>query len=183
MPDCLLPWTSLLETCFIPETDRRTKSFVALEVLPLVVCASRDRRPSTSQMLQATQLQLRDTELPVPIEQNLLMHDFCHPQPQSRISTQSCLPCSPLAWIRHKLGGPMPFDRHDWTVDRCGKEVRYVIDFYFYDEKAGTPEVGCGQLMDHSDRSPESQKMLLVNTSRPKILSSVNDSFVASSAQ
>ncbi len=20
--------------------------------------------------------------------------------------------------------------RHDWTVDRCGKEVRYVIDYY-----------------------------------------------------
>ena len=24
----------------------------------------------------------------------------------------------------------MPFDRHDWVVDRCGKEVRYVIDYY-----------------------------------------------------
>lgn len=23
-----------------------------------------------------------------------------------------------------------PFDRHDWVVDRCGKEVRYIIDFY-----------------------------------------------------
>lgn len=23
-----------------------------------------------------------------------------------------------------------PFDRHDWTVDRCGKEVRYIIDYY-----------------------------------------------------
>lgn len=23
-----------------------------------------------------------------------------------------------------------PFDRHDWVVDRCGTEVRYVIDFY-----------------------------------------------------
>lgn len=23
-----------------------------------------------------------------------------------------------------------PFDRHDWIVDRCGKEVRYVIDYY-----------------------------------------------------
>ena len=35
----------------------------------------------------------------------------------------------------------MPFDRHDWYVDRCGKEVRYVIDFYFNEDKAGTPEV------------------------------------------
>ena len=24
----------------------------------------------------------------------------------------------------------MPFDRHDWIVDRCGKEVTYVIDYY-----------------------------------------------------
>lgn len=23
-----------------------------------------------------------------------------------------------------------PFDRHDWYVDRCGKSVRYVIDYY-----------------------------------------------------
>jgi Cytochrome c/c1 heme lyase len=24
----------------------------------------------------------------------------------------------------------LPFDRHDWVVDRDGKEVRYIIDFY-----------------------------------------------------
>jgi hypothetical protein len=24
----------------------------------------------------------------------------------------------------------LPFDRHDWIVDRNGVEVRYVIDFY-----------------------------------------------------
>jgi hypothetical protein len=35
----------------------------------------------------------------------------------------------------------MPFDRHDWIVDRCGREVRYVIDFYFNEDKAGTPQV------------------------------------------
>ena len=28
------------------------------------------------------------------------------------------------------MGAERPFDRHDWVVDRCGKEVRYVIDFY-----------------------------------------------------
>ena len=28
------------------------------------------------------------------------------------------------------FGTPRPFDRHDWTVDRCGKEIRYVIDYY-----------------------------------------------------
>mmetsp|Transcript_1895 Transcript_1895/g.2814 ORF Transcript_1895/g.2814 Transcript_1895/m.2814 type:complete len:289 (-) Transcript_1895:533-1399(-) len=47
---------------------------------------------------------------------------------------------SPKALIRTWLGGPEPFDRHDWTIDRCGKEVRYVIDFYFNEEKAGTPQ-------------------------------------------
>ncbi|KAI9365470.1 putative holocytochrome c synthase [Zopfochytrium polystomum] len=33
-------------------------------------------------------------------------------------------------------GTPKPFDRHDWTVDRCGKPVRYVIDYY------GAPDEG-----------------------------------------
>ncbi|GBF89496.1 cytochrome c heme lyase [Raphidocelis subcapitata] len=47
---------------------------------------------------------------------------------------------SPLARIRGWLGGALPFDRHDWVVDRCGREVRYVIDFYYDEDKAGTPE-------------------------------------------
>lgn len=47
---------------------------------------------------------------------------------------------SPLARARMWLGGPEPFDRHDWTVDRCGQEVRYVIDFYHHEERSGTPE-------------------------------------------
>ena len=28
------------------------------------------------------------------------------------------------------IGIDLPFDRHDWTVDRCGTEVKYVIDYY-----------------------------------------------------
>ncbi|KAJ7197201.1 cytochrome c/c1 heme-lyase [Mycena pura] len=28
------------------------------------------------------------------------------------------------------LGYSPPFDRHDWTVDRCGTQMRYIIDFY-----------------------------------------------------
>ncbi|CEL92815.1 unnamed protein product [Vitrella brassicaformis CCMP3155] len=28
------------------------------------------------------------------------------------------------------MGYHKPFDRHDWFVDRCGKQVRYVVDFY-----------------------------------------------------
>eukprot|EP00158_Paraphelidium_tribonemae_P005611 Partr_v1_DN27432_c0_g1_i1_m71651 putative heme lyase len=31
-----------------------------------------------------------------------------------------------------------PFDRHDWIVDRCGKEVRYVIDYYHGSNLPGT---------------------------------------------
>ena len=37
---------------------------------------------------------------------------------------------SPRARIRHWMGYELPFDRHDWIVDRCGTNVRYVIDYY-----------------------------------------------------
>ncbi|XP_067342845.1 holocytochrome c-type synthase isoform X3 [Channa argus] len=37
---------------------------------------------------------------------------------------------SPRARFRSLMGYELPFDRHDWIVDRCGKEVRYVIDYY-----------------------------------------------------
>ncbi|KFD57379.1 hypothetical protein M514_01890 [Trichuris suis] len=37
---------------------------------------------------------------------------------------------TPRARLRHLLGYELPFDRHDWIVDRCGKEVHYVIDYY-----------------------------------------------------
>lgn len=37
---------------------------------------------------------------------------------------------SPKARMMSWLGYKLPFDRHDWIVDRCGTEVRYVIDFY-----------------------------------------------------
>ncbi len=37
---------------------------------------------------------------------------------------------SPKAQIKMLFGHPAPFDRHDWIVDRGGKEVRYVIDYY-----------------------------------------------------
>ena len=37
---------------------------------------------------------------------------------------------SPRARIRNWLGYELPFDRHDWIIDRCGKEVRYIIDYY-----------------------------------------------------
>lgn len=37
---------------------------------------------------------------------------------------------SPKATFLNLLGYSLPFDRHDWVVDREGKSVRYIIDFY-----------------------------------------------------
>ncbi|KAG2186360.1 hypothetical protein INT43_002798 [Umbelopsis isabellina] len=37
---------------------------------------------------------------------------------------------SPKARFHTWMGAPRPFDRHDWYVMRCGKETRYVIDYY-----------------------------------------------------
>nr|XP_056700582.1 holocytochrome c-type synthase [Euleptes europaea] len=37
---------------------------------------------------------------------------------------------SPRARVRSWMGYELPFDRHDWIIERCGKEVRYVIDYY-----------------------------------------------------
>lgn len=38
---------------------------------------------------------------------------------------------SPKAQIKYALGlAPRPFDRHDWVIDRCGTEVRYILDYY-----------------------------------------------------
>lgn len=37
---------------------------------------------------------------------------------------------SPRARFRALMGYELPFDRHDWIVDRCGTDVRYIIDYY-----------------------------------------------------
>lgn len=45
---------------------------------------------------------------------------------------------TPRAWIKLTVFNyEKPFDRHDWTVDRCGVQVPYVIDFYSSGEKGG----------------------------------------------
>ncbi|KAI1121094.1 cytochrome c/c1 heme-lyase [Nemania abortiva] len=53
----------------------------------------------------------------------------------SGLSTQM----SPKARLNTLLGYQAPFDRHDWVVDRCGREIEYVIDFY-----AGRPTGSAG---------------------------------------
>ncbi|XP_041064182.1 holocytochrome c-type synthase isoform X2 [Carcharodon carcharias] len=35
-----------------------------------------------------------------------------------------------LKWEALHAKYELPFDRHDWIVNRCGREVRYVIDYY-----------------------------------------------------
>ena len=46
-------------------------------------------------------------------------------------------PLSSLPSLRRNL---RPFDRHDWYVNRCGKEVKYVIDYYSFEQ--ADPETG-----------------------------------------
>eukprot|EP00798_Chlamydomonas_sp_ICE-L_P022331 gene22331-29408_t len=46
---------------------------------------------------------------------------------------------TPKARLLNFLGFSLPFDRHDWIVDRCGTEVRYVIDFYQGAPQPGVP--------------------------------------------
>ena len=43
------------------------------------------------------------------------------------------------ARLLNMLGYKLPFDRHYWTVDRCGEKVRYVIDFYNAPPQNGAP--------------------------------------------
>jgi len=44
---------------------------------------------------------------------------------------------SPRARFRALLGYDLPFDRHDWIVDRNGKHVRYIIDYYDVGDENG----------------------------------------------
>ncbi|KAJ1650572.1 holocytochrome c synthase [Dispira simplex] len=47
---------------------------------------------------------------------------------------------SPKARFLGWFGTPKPFDRHDWVVSRCGREVRYVIDYYAGQGQPDVPE-------------------------------------------
>ena len=58
------------------------------------------------------------------------------------------------ARVRGWMGYVAPFDRHDWYVDRCGKEVRYIIDFYAgQEEEQGVPS-GMKAAAIHIDARP-----------------------------
>lgn len=52
---------------------------------------------------------------------------------------------SPRARLNGLMGYQLPFDRHDWVVERCGGErVEYVIDFYQGKTAAVNPPQGEG---------------------------------------
>ncbi|GAV54295.1 hypothetical protein ZYGR_0AL00270 [Zygosaccharomyces rouxii] len=49
---------------------------------------------------------------------------------------------TPRAWLRSQiLGFSKPFDRHDWSINRCGKSIDYVIDFYSDDDQEKGPQI------------------------------------------
>ncbi|KJH49711.1 cytochrome oxidase assembly protein [Dictyocaulus viviparus] len=60
-----------------------------------------------------------------------LLHPECA-EPKLKSFKGDATKISPRARFRNLfLGYDLPFDRHDWVVDRCGiKEVQYVIDYY-----------------------------------------------------
>ncbi|KAJ1373764.1 putative cytochrome c-type heme lyase, variant 2 [Parelaphostrongylus tenuis] len=60
-----------------------------------------------------------------------LLHPECA-EPKLKSFKGDAKKITPRARFRNLfLGYDLPFDRHDWIVDRCGvKEVQYVIDYY-----------------------------------------------------
>lgn len=69
---------------------------------------------------------------------------------------------TPRARMRSWMGGPLPFDRHDWYIERNGQEVRYVIDFYFDEGKAATMDafsVDVRPALDSVDNALDRTKM------------------------
>ena len=46
---------------------------------------------------------------------------------------------SPKARLGALIGFKPPFDRHDCVIDRDGKEVRYIVDYY-HDKDSSNPD-------------------------------------------
>ncbi|GMF24589.1 unnamed protein product [Phytophthora fragariaefolia] len=69
----------------------------------------------------------------------------CHPELEGSKLLKFCGrpdKLTPIAWVKKVLGYGEPFDRHDWTVLRSDNtQVRYVIDYYFDDDKSAQDEV------------------------------------------
>jgi cytochrome c heme-lyase len=62
---------------------------------------------------------------------------------------------SPKARVKSFLGIGDPFDRHDWFIDRGdGKEVRYILDYYYDAKKEGAEGNVQGLQCIHVDVRP-----------------------------
>lgn len=55
-----------------------------------------------------------------------------HPGPMPKLLKFTGRPdrLTPKAWFKQWVGYGVPFDRHDWMVERDGTTRRYVIDYY-----------------------------------------------------
>lgn len=64
---------------------------------------------------------------------------------------------SPKARLLNLLGYRLPFDRHDWVVDRCGEEVRYVgvLQCFFRHTAAACSMCCCLQSVPAAHASPD----------------------------
>jgi len=90
----------------------------------------------------------------------ILEWEKLHPQPKDEGKEPTLLrflglpdQLSPKAQLKVILGHQPPFDRHDWVVDRGGKEVRYVIDYYHDEAHAADDKTPTSMKDLHSIRS------------------------------
>ncbi|KAI8143202.1 cytochrome c/c1 heme-lyase [Fennellomyces sp. T-0311] len=68
------------------------------------------------------------------------MHDTVCNQPKLVKFQGRPKDITPKARLYSFFGYKLPFDRHDWVVDRCGEKVTYVIDFYSGKQDPRRPE-------------------------------------------
>jgi len=67
------------------------------------------------------------------MEYEALHRDQCANAKLDRFSGQDGNYSLKARFFHFFLGRDYPFDRHDWIVNRCGKEVRYVIDYHSHE--------------------------------------------------
>ncbi|KAI9594073.1 cytochrome c/c1 heme lyase-domain-containing protein [Syncephalis fuscata] len=85
--------------------------------------------PSPQQFYHA--LRRRGKDAPEQhVDTMLDIHNFLNEACWEQVLYWESLHADPKARFFGWFGAPEPFDRHDWTVDRCGRQIRYVLDYY-----------------------------------------------------
>lgn len=102
----------------------------------------------------------QDMQTIVPIHNAVNERAWSHIQAWEEAYTRSCggpklvsfsgdsKKVTPRAWWKGLVGYERPFDRHDWVVDRCGKRVEYVIDFYSGKQEGALDGIGPSFYLD-----------------------------------